>query len=334
MDTWSSLDRATQFRIALEIATKRGKQLARAHSNVISVGAGFRSQDRIGVLTQEVCLRYLVRKKWKRRRPDGVPPQVGSVALVGGRRVRVSVPTDVSEFIGGSPHSPLNITDGITSRNEGQLVDYGSSCCLVRNAAIPGERYLLSCYHVFSPSLSDAPSSSLDCLGPTGVDLGQLLEIANPDAPSTGLDAALVLLEDANVDSLPNWSQVPAARATDFDISQLTEGGQLSVYGRRVAPAVGGRQAVTRTGPLPASFHSYFPDALPFDYRATAGRFLSIACTIQYVCDVLPGDSGSAVLDANGMLVGMHFYGQGDTGFAMAAPRLFDPGVFSIALDL
>src|SRR5262245_40362044 len=138
MDAWSSLDRATQFRIALDIATKRGRRLARGHSNVLSVGAGFRSQDRRGVLTNDVCLRYLVSKKWKRQRSDGVPAHVSSVTLVGERRVRVNVPTDVSEFKGGSPHSSLNMTDGITSRNNGQLVDYGSSCCLVRNAAIPG----------------------------------------------------------------------------------------------------------------------------------------------------------------------------------------------------
>lgn len=266
--------------------------------------------------------------------PRGVPSHIGSVARVGRHRLRVDIPTDVSEFSGGSPHAFVDLTGGIVSRNAGQPVDCGASCCMVHNAAMPGERYLLTCYHVFSPSLSDAPGSALECVGPLGSPLGQVLEVASPDAPSAGLDAALVLLDDPALDSLPTWGQGVLRRATDVDIGWLTEAGPLAICARRVAPAIDGRRAVTRTGPLPAEFHSYFPHPLPFDYRATAGRVLSIAGTLQYVSPVLPGDSGSAVLDGDGVLVGMHFFGMGNTGFAMSAPRLFDPGVFSIELEL
>ena len=334
MDAWSRLDRTTQFRIAVDVATRRGAALARQHANVLSVGAGLRSRDWSRVLSDEVCLRFLVARKWKTRRPGGVPSHIGSVARVGGHLLRVAIPTDVSEFSGGSPQAFLDLTGGIVSRNAGQPVDSGAMCCMVHNAAMPGERYLLTCYHLFSPTLSDAPGGGLDCVGPLGSPLGQVLEVANPDAPSAGLDAALVLLDDPTLDSLPTWSQVPLRRATDVDIGRLTEAGPLSICARRMAPAIDGRPAVTRTAPLPADFHSYFPHPLPFDYRATAGRVLSIAGTVQYVSPVLPGDSGSAVLDGDGVLVGMHFFGQGNTGFAMSAPRLFGPGVFSIELEL
>jgi hypothetical protein len=30
----------------------------------------------------------------------------------------------------------------------------------------------------------------------------------------------------------------------------------------------------------------------------------------------------------------MHFYGRGPFGFALSAPRLFDPGVFSVDISL
>jgi hypothetical protein len=334
MDAWSRLDRTTQFRIAVDVATRRGAALARQHASVLSVGAGLRSCDRSRFPSDEVCLRFLVGRKWKTRRAGGVPARIVAVARLGGRRVRLDIPTDVSEFGGGSPHAFVDLSGGIASRNAGRPVDHGAACCMVHNPAMPGERYLLSCYHVFSPSLSDAPSSALDCVGPLGSPLGQVLEVANPDAPSGGLDAALVLLDDPTLDSLPTWGQVPRRRATDVDIGRLAEAGPLSICARRVAPAIDPGDAVTRSGPLPAAFQSYFPHPLPFDYRATAGRFLSIAGTLQYVSPVLPGDSGSAVLDGAGVLFGMHFFGMGNGGFAMSAPRLFAPGVFSIELEL
>jgi hypothetical protein len=247
--------------------------------------------------------------------------------------VRVLIPTDVSEFYGGAPHANLDLTEGIVSRRTNTLIDYGSSCCLVQNAT-GGERYLLTCYHVFSPSLSDSPGD-IDCVASGGgTPIGPMLEVADPQSTTAALDAALALMEDASVGVVSTWGRYPSACATEFDIQSLHPGAELFVHGRRVAPAFGGQPEVTRLAPLPATFQSVFPNPIPFDYRRTAGKVLYFADTLQYVAGVRPGDSGAAVLDGEGTLFGMHFYGQDTIGFAFSAPRLFDANIFPFDIVL
>jgi hypothetical protein len=336
MDIWSKLERTKQFQIALGLARRKGASLKAESPNVISVGAGFRSRTGAALPTDEVCLRILVRRKWKSARAGrgSIPRYVRTRVRIGRKTVAVSIPTDVSEFRGGAPHVGINLTAGITSRRSGKPLDYGSACCMVRNATSQGERYLLTCYHVFSPSLRDTPGG-LDCVSSSGGRLiGPMLEIADPESTGTALDAALALVEDSALDSASTWGRVPVSRATDNDISLLPQEPDLFVYGRRVAPAVGNLPEVTRPGPLPAAFQSLFSDSIPFDYQQTAGRTLYFADTIEYVADVRPGDSGAAVMNSAGKLFGMHFYGQGNTGYAFSAPRLFDPDVFPFDIVL
>ena len=83
-----------------------------------------------------------------------------------------------------------------------------------------------------------------------------------------------------------------------------------------------------------AEFIGIIPNAIPFNYQSTAGRVYYFSDTIQYKADVRPGDSGSALVDSVGMLYGMHFYGQGNVGYAMSAPRLFDQNMFSLDITL
>jgi hypothetical protein len=336
MDRWSQLGREARFAVALDVARRQGRRLMRAFPNVVSVGAGFRSRSESRNVVDEVCLRFLVRGKWKSRRARAgrIPPYIRAGAMLGRRKIVVSIPTDVSEFRGGAPHAALDLSGGITSRKRGRQIDYGASCCLVRNADSPGERYLLSCYHVFAPGL-DEPPGDIDCVASPGDRrIGPMLEVADPYARSNALDAALVLVEDGQVDALPTWGRRPISHATDFDLQSLHENARLFVHARRVAPESGGLPAATRPGPLAATFQSLFPNPTPFDYRQTAGRTVLFADTLQYVADVRPGDSGSALMDEEGKLFGMHFYGLGNVGFAFAAPRLFDPGVFPFDIVL
>lgn len=316
-----------QFRIATEVARRRGPALARAFPNVVAVGAGFRALSTTELPVDEVCLRFLVSRKWKRGhgRGSAIPRRIRASVTLRGRKLVLDIPTDVSEFRAGRPHATLDVTRGITTYAAHGPRDVGAACCLVRNAEQPGERYVLSCYHVFSPSLTELPGAIRCRVSPGGPAIGPLLEIADPDGPDVALDAALALVEDSAVTALSCHARRLTSRATDYDLSVLVDQTQLYVYARGGAG---------RRGPLDAFFQSLFPNPVAFDYRATAGRVLYFSDTLQYVAPVQPGDSGAAVADATGKLYGMHFYGEGNVGFALSAPRLFDYGVFPFDIEL
>lgn len=331
---WSDLSTVERFQIALEVARRRGHALVKAIDNVVSVGAGFRLRGSENDLVDEVCLCFLVRRKWadRRMRAQKIPEFVAAYTNVHGKRIRVLIPTDVSEFKGGEPHSALNLTSGITSRSGGSPMDLGSACCLVRNAAFPSERYLLSCYHVFSKTLDRPPQSGIDCIA-GGALIGSAIDAASAIG-SAALDAALVRVDDPSITEMSVWGLAPSQRATDFDIAQLAGRGQLFVLGRQVAPAVGGLPEEVRSDPIPAFLRALIPVPTEYDYRATAGRTFVFSDTIEYKAAVRPGDSGAALVDTQGMVYGMHFFGRDGFGYSLSAPRLFDPGAFSLDIAL
>jgi hypothetical protein len=336
MSTWDRLSPKRQLEIALAVARRRGKRLQQAYPNVVSVGAGYRTRRQQDLPTDEVCLRFLVHRKWRssKRRGDAIPRFVRTRVGIRGKTRVLDIPTDVTEFRFGEPQLALPLTAGITARHEGKARDHGSACCMVCNVASPAERYLLSCYHLFSPVMNELPGA-IDCIDADGgAVIGPLLEIADPDGPRVALDAALASVTLPDVDRFSIWDRAPVTRATDAMLDALDAGASLFVSGRRLAPAVGDLPAAARHGPLPARFQSRFPNAIPFDYRRSSGRIFRFADTLQYIAAVRPGDSGAAVMDGLGTLYGMHFYGQGNVGFALSAPRLFDPDVFPFDIEL
>lgn len=209
----------------------------------------------------------------------------------------------------------------------------GRRCCLVHNADIDGERYLLSCLHVFPARMRRPPPGGIDCVADDARAIGPLDDAASPTGPAA-VDAALVRIDDATVSDVSIWGLTPTRRATDFDIDELPGRGQLFVLGRLVAPAVGNLPAEVRKQPVPAFFRQIIPNPAPYDYTAAAGRVFDFADTIEYRANTRPGDSGAALVDTTGMIYGMHFFGRGEFGYAMAAPRLFDPGVFTVEIAL
>lgn len=328
-DDWGHLDRGDRFQIAMAVARRRGAAWVRAFDNVVSVGAGFRLAGEGEERVDEICLCFLVRQKWstRRERPQKIPPFIVAHPTLRGKRLFVRIPTDVSQFKGGAPHATQDMTGGVTSRHIGSRLDFGSACCQVRNAQVAEERYLLTCFHVFSSSLRRPPQDGLDCEADNGTFLGPLDDTADPTG-SLAADAALVRLTNPSIDNISLWGFAPSTRATDFDLANLALRGDLFVLGRQVAPATDGLPALTRTEPLLAHFTKVITSSTAYAYGG--GRSFSFADTIEYKAAVRPGDSGSALVDTSGMLYGMHFYGRGEFGYALSAPRLFDPEVFSL----
>ena len=336
MDRWASLTTREQFSIALDVARRRGLKLCSIIDNVVSVGAGFRSCGTSPMPTSEVCLRFLVRRKWsdRRARAQKIPEFIAAYVVVKGRRVRVRVPTDVSAYSTGGPQAMLNLTSGVTSQRDGIDLEFGSPCCAVRNSNLPVELYLLTCHHVLDPQMAVPMAAGRGCLRSSDrLSIGGLASVADVDS-SRGLDAALVRIVDPTVDVVSIWGRRPITKATDFDIEMLHERGALRLLCRELAPAADGLPASQRTEPLSVTFQSLFPNPHTFDYRQSAGRFIDFSDTIQYVGGVRAGDSGSALIDDAGMLYGMHFYGEDNVGFAMSAARIFDPDVFALDISL
>jgi hypothetical protein len=304
--------------------------------NVVSVGAGFRSRRDQPCPLGEICLRFLVKRKWKtkRRRHDAIPARIRTVIKVAGKRAQVSIPTDVSEFQGGTPHAALELTDGIISRTSGIPSDRGCACCVVRNVHMLGERYLLSCYHVFARNMGNLPPNA-DCVDATsGSKIGSLIRIADPYDTHAPLDAVLVLLDNKSVSNSSSWGAIALTKATAYDVASLHPGKRLSIFGLRSSPATPQQPAQLRGSPIDATFQSIYPNPIPFDYRATVGRYIYFADTIEYLSSTRLGDSGAALMDDSGKLYGMHFYGHGNIGYAFASPLIFDSGAFQIDITL
>lgn len=334
-DSWAELDAAERLAIALAVARRRGRAWVRQFDNVVSIAAGWRLRGPHNALVDDICICFLVRRKWsdRRQRPQKIPDFVTARPLVRGRRLQVRIPTDVSLFGGGQPHGLTNLSDGITARLNGQPLERGAACCLVQDAQDSNVRYLLSCNHVFSPGLARGVAAGSDCVAHDNTPLGPQTDAASPDGRDA-LDAALVRLDNPAVQDIALWGVAITGRATDFDLAQLPHRGPLRVLGRRLVPGPGNTVLAVRDRPVDASFRAVIATPTEFDYSATAGRNFVFTDVIQYIAETRPGDSGAPLVDLSGMVYGMHFYGEGGFGYAMAAPRLFRSGVFGRGIVL
>jgi len=322
---WQAIPVSERMKIALAIARRRGPDLRRRYPNVLSVGAGFRSRSRVAI-ADEVCLRYWVSRKLKRWRPGLIPGEITAYVARRGRRSLVRIPTDVTEFRGGRPHRDL--TAGIVSKSGGKLIEYGSACCLVTRARTPRELYLLTCYHVMSPDMS-VPTREVSCIDCSdNSQLGVLATLANTNTPGDPVDAELISIQPG-LAPLAVWGRTAASKASDADLSTLTTATSVLLVRQHIPPSAGG--GTPRQGPIPATFQSILPTN-DFEYPGV-GTY-TFQDTIEYTADVHGGDSGSALIDCNGKLYGMHFYGMGDFGYALSAPRLFESGAFPIDIWL
>lgn len=315
-----------RLKIALALARRRGREIAYQYPGVLSVGAGFRLRAGQPV-AEDVCLRILVRKKRTRRSKHDVPREILTFIPHRGGRVRVWIPTDVSELRMGRPHT--NLTDGIVTQDSNGPIEYGSACCIVKDKASPTDRYLLTCHHVVSPAMRIP--GAVDCIHcATNARIASFAPAANFPTPGIPLDAAL-LATVPGVPPIDAWGHVITGKASDADLVTLTTTTPLWVLARRQvpnAPALPPRQ-----GPLPAAFHTVWTSR-DYAYPAPASAIFRFADTLEYTASTAPGDSGSAVIDDDGTLYGMHFFADDVSSYALSSPRLFDPDAFPIDIWL
>lgn len=334
---WRALSLATQYRIACRLAKRQAEHWIRDFENVVSVGAGFRLRGEIGAteLVREVCLCFLVKRKWRdeRQRAQKLPREVLSFVTLRGRRCRVAIPTDVAPFSGGAPQA-LELTDGIEVMRQQQVIDQASACCVVRDLEKPALRYGLTCCHAFDTDLAPQlpPADFLSARRAGGPLLGRL-RAAAPTSGSDAQDSAVFLLDDANEDAFSHWGRRIGSRASSGDLIRLHERTDLELLARRTIPASHATAGGTRQAPERAIFRSRQFGSMSFDYGQ--GRSFVFRDLIEYGANTFPGDSGSPLVDSTGRLWGMHFYrSAAGLCYAFTAPRMFDGNVFGFFADL
>lgn len=179
-------DPAYRLQLADEAAETRGPELTLAFRNVVMVAAGYRSVRAVDAdgssrseATQEPCIVFVVRNKWKSRSTSEsgdqcIPRRLLAYAQVGGRRTLVALPTDVQEqenFSCARAVGPraLHVDD---QNNP----EFGMPTCAVAVGAEGfQERYILGARHVLSPRPdldADVIASGVDVAALDGATLG------------------------------------------------------------------------------------------------------------------------------------------------------------------
>jgi hypothetical protein len=236
------------------------------------------------------------------------------------KRVRYLIPTDVEEIGSGRPQATQNLAHGIRSSatNDPARSLRGAACCIVSQKGQPGNRFLLGCRHVLALSLLTQRCEAVDTLirpHASADVVGHLYEYLDFGASARPcLDAAIALA-------------TPAA-AISWDAGNVAPS--------RVEPGVArplGCTIYTPDGPRPATFVKEWANLrLPYPGCGT----VTIAAAYQFIADTIEGDSGSPVMDGEGTLHGMHFWGDPAQRIAFAVPAfmLFRPGLFSVEFEL
>lgn len=316
--SWNALTSADKLAVVRELCGSRGAKLKKRFDGVLAVGAGFKKAQNI--VSDEICIGFLVNKKRKRRLDRPVPSHVNVFLVRGGKKVRYSIPTDVEELGEGVPHGMMNLAMGIraSSQRDASLGVPGAVCCLVEQVDQPLNRYILGCHHVLALSFlthqCDAEPSTVRTRG-TAELVGNLFE----HLPMSGtgqpcLDAAIALVDS---DAQLVW-----------DTAGITP--------TRVEPGIdspSGCFVYTPDGAFPAQFVKEWAN-IPLIYPK-CGQVV-IECAYQFQADTIGGHSGSPVMQPDGTLHGMHFWGDVSQRMAFAIPAfvLFRPGLFSVTFRL
>jgi hypothetical protein len=309
-----------QLATVREVCGAKGSALLKRFDGGLAVGAGFKkTANQVG---QDICLGVLVQRKVKKNLVRPIPTRVEVYLARGGKRSKVSIPTDVEELGDGEPHAIQNLAHGVRAFNRANPTQGipGAVCCIVADSSVPPNHYLLGCRHVLALSLLTSGCTAFNAT----------------DAADRAMTTRVATLH-----STPPMA-ANGRPCLDAALSMILPGVQVGWLGpgnvRPVAVEPGAQQpsncfVYTPNGPLPAKFVKEWAN-LPLPYP-NCGNVV-IAAAYQFQALTVGGHSGSPVMTPQGLLFGMHFWG--DTGkqlaFAIPAFMLFQPGLFPVSLRL
>lgn len=273
------------------------------------------------ILTQQTCLRFLVDKKGEFA--SGIlpiPSQVIAYVQIRGKRRRCLVPTDVDQTLRGSPHGQDYVFSTLAKNSKEVFYECGWPCCLVTVDSSPNQVFALGCNHAFTlsgrnnwrPLFAGVQNRKTGVNGPV-MGVPQDATDLNPDTGKPGFDAALILLTDIN--NLPKSFR-------NLNITGYLASSVMPYEATLYTP---------RGIPLRVVISGYHI-SMDLDYREDGNTStFTIGPVIEYTAYPMTqkGDSGSPIMDDDGVLCGMHIYGyESGVGLAHPAISLFSPKRF------
>jgi hypothetical protein len=317
---WDSSTASEQLATVREVCGTRGKALLKSFDGGLAVGAGFKKSA--NEVSDEICLGVLVQRKVEEPHVRPIPKRVEVFLIRGGKRTKFSIPTDVEELGDGEPHAGLNLAQGVRAfhrTNAGQGVP-GAVCCIVADTSVPPNHYVLGCRHVLALSLLTSGCAAFNATDVADramttrfAELHATLPMAANGQPC--LDAAISMIHPG---SQVGWLAPGNVRALAIEPG-VQQPSNCLVY--------------TPNGPLPAIFVKEWAN-VPLPYPSCGN--VVIAAAYQFKSPTQGGHSGSPVMTLQGLLFGMHFWGDTAKQIAFAIPAfvLFQPGLFSLNFHL
>lgn len=313
---WISLPKNVQLEVLQKVWAEQSAAIRQEYPNVASVGLGYKAVN--GVLQPYMSLAFLVDKKSSNGAQ--LPTAIKTSVLHEGKRLPVSIPTDVEEFGDSGPQLSYDASGGVIVRSvqvPGKAAG-GAVCCLVK---VDGKRglHMLSCHHVLTLAEhvgACRAASNVTVFTPDGNRIGVLVENASltPGAASQ-VDAAIALIDDGTDVTWRHSGMQPRS----VNMGEAEPPRDCTVY----AP----------DGSLiSAKYNKTFPDThIEFPNCGV----IRIDC-YKFDAKTRRGDSGSPIISEDGTLQAMHFWGDNGGTFSLAIPAgyLFSPGLFSGELIL
>lgn len=317
---WNELSPEQQLAVVREVCGSKGPALLKRFDGVLAVGAGYKKSA--NAVSKTICLGMLVKKKRTRNIPRPVPERVLISFIRDGKRVRLSIPTDVEELGKGKPHASVNVAQGVRAfnRNNPKQGVPGAACCIVEDANQPANRFILGCHHVLALSLLTTGCTAFNATDVA--DRGMNTKIGQLYFPLPMIPNGQPCLDGAIARVDPSIS-----------VDWLAAQGVKPIV---VEPGIQQPRncfVFTPSGPLPAIFVKEWTN-VPLPY-AKCGTVV-IAGAYQFQAATVGGHSGAPVMTPDGTLFGMHFWGDPSHNLAMAIPAfmLFQPGRFPVDIRL
>ncbi|RLA50782.1 MAG: hypothetical protein DRR42_12185 [Gammaproteobacteria bacterium] len=333
-DNWRSLTKKQQHDCTAWLAKRVSAPLKEQFANeILSVGFGIRERgiysEREYLINEPVLIIRVNRKKKRPRKPFPLAIQA-SVPIEPGRYRVVAIPTDVRRQGGGlKAQTQTHYVRMTGSKTEKRL--RGSLAVLVRSNDDSDTLYALTCHHVaflssYDSLLRGEPYSIAAYKGEQypGT-MGHSSRGAKmAPSPDYSTDAALIRLATGSLaTSREFWPNQPSFYAQTY--GDLQERASAGAY---ICNARQDWAQVQITG-------ARFDEVVTY----SAGGKALFSMLLEYIyLDDAPreGDSGGALLDANGCFLGMHVAGitQAKQGFAIPAYKILGSSAFKPSLRL
>jgi hypothetical protein len=322
---FDALSAEQKWTIITEIVVSRAGELLRAYPDALDVMAGHRRRRHGtggGRLVPEPCLKFLVRKKWRRGKPGPLGQRIAERVLayggIEGERRLYAVRTDVE---GTEARARVSAQGAPVAVAWKQASTRGALACALRRSTTGDTLFGVGCRHVLSLTQS-FPTSS-----PVNLTVGL-------DAPAGAAIGATRRIEGL-------LREAEDGPSFDAQLLEVTNVGAFRVALGGLGASTVGRDAIpplrfvilTPGGPIGATFSAVVRDRPVY----TVGtRRIQHDVLFESEPDRATGEgaSGSPVVTEDGsVLLGMHVAGTGaqqpPLAYMIPAEKLLDPDQYT-----